>query len=364
MPGMSGLELLRKVHEIDEGLPVILLTGVPCIDTAAEAVEHGAFSYLLKPVGTDVLMVNIARASQAHGRAREHRCRFEGLEPARQESEAGLLFDEAMESLWLAYQPIVRGSDQMVAGYEALVRSDCPALSEPQAMLAAAERLGSTHRLSRLVRDRAANDLVHAPSSALLFVNLHPHDLLDEELVGSDSPLAMVAPRVVLEITERAGLSTLAELRPRIRQLRSLGFRIAVDDLGAGYSSLNNVAALEPEYMKLDMSLIRDIEISITRRRIVSSVVSLATAMGASVIAEGIETRYECEALLDLGCTLLQGFLFARPERHFPPVDMTSLLPVTGASLCGSCAESRRVPSGIHPVSRGDGQAGLDLEAC
>jgi EAL domain-containing protein (putative c-di-GMP-specific phosphodiesterase class I) len=356
MPGTSGLELLRQVHALDADLPVALLTGVPCVDTAAEAVEHGAFSYLLKPVDINALLRTIARASQAHCAARNRRYVLasvwakHGLLPS---PESLQTFENAMQSMWLAYQPIVRSSDRTIAGHEALLRSDTPTLSEPESLLGVAEQLSELNRLGRQVRALAARQLRDKQGATTLFVNLHPQDLLDDELVRLASPLTEVASQVVLEITERAGLSRVEGLHSKLAELRRLGFKIAVDDLGAGYSSLNNVAAIEPEFIKLDMALVRNIECSPTKQKIVSSVVSLAQAMGTCVIAEGIETDAECEAVVGLGCQLLQGFLFARPERelalgNLPGAARHSCAPTDRSSSELDCARS-----GIYPIDRG-----------
>src|SRR6202000_829860 len=103
-------------------------------------------------------------------------------------------------------------------------------------LLDAAERLGALDELGRLVRRRACEALSAAAGDATLFVNLHPRDLLDPDLSDPRSPLAAVADRVVLEVTERASLSGLEDVQGRIAALRKLGFRIAIDDLGAGYA--------------------------------------------------------------------------------------------------------------------------------
>jgi len=196
MPGISGLELLRQVHALDPDLPVALLTGVPCIDTAAEAVEHGAFSYLLKPVDINVLLHTIERASQAHGAARNRRYVFASVWAKHcvfPSPESQQTFEHAMQSMWLAYQPIVRSSDRSIAGYEALLRSDTPSLAEPEPFLGAAEQLSEMKRLGRKVRALAARELRHAQGPITLFVNLHPQDLLDDDLVRLASPLTDVA---------------------------------------------------------------------------------------------------------------------------------------------------------------------------
>ena len=360
MPEMSGLSLMRRIHSIDSDLPVVLLTGVPCVDSAAAAVEHGAFSYLLKPIETDALLITIERASNTYDRARQQREVLGRLGCDHSTALANGLsrtFEDALDSLWLAYQPIVHVASRTVAGYEALMRSESTILPEPDSVLRAAEQLHAMDRVGRGVRARAARELRGQSDSVTLFVNLHPQDLQDAELLHPNSALARVANRVVLEITERAGLSNIDNLPQKIKDLRRLGFRIAVDDLGSGYSGLNNVTELEPEFIKLDMTLVRDIDQSPVKQKVVSSLIALGNSMGTSVIAEGIETRAECKTIVELGCKLLQGFLFARPEREFPLVDWPSAAKHDAAEWSKDHAvplapdanvEGRYTQSGVH----------------
>jgi EAL domain-containing protein (putative c-di-GMP-specific phosphodiesterase class I) len=228
-------------------------------------------------------------------------------------------FQRALDRLWMAYQPIVSWSRQAVVALECLVRSDEPTLPSPLTLLDAAERLGACHVLGRGVRARCAVAALEA-GAPLVFVNLHASDLLDEELYASAAPLSNVAPRIVLEITERAPLDSIDNVRSHIARLRKLGFRVAVDDLGAGYAGLSSLAQLEPEFVKLDMSLVRDIQADSTKRKLVGSMASLCLDLGIRVIAEGVETAEERGVLVDCGCDWLQGYLFARPTRAFPPL--------------------------------------------
>jgi EAL domain-containing protein (putative c-di-GMP-specific phosphodiesterase class I) len=153
-----------------------------------------------------------------------------------------------------------------------------------------------------------------------LFVNLHTHDLLDEELFDRDRPLARIADRVVLEITERASLHHIGDVQSRISRLREMGFRIAVDDLGAGYAGLTSFAQLEPEVVKLDMSLVRGIHGQPTKQTLVRTMITMCHELGMKVVAEGIETCEERGAIIEAGCDLMQGYLFARPGPAFPAV--------------------------------------------
>jgi EAL domain-containing protein (putative c-di-GMP-specific phosphodiesterase class I) len=154
----------------------------------------------------------------------------------------------------------------------------------------------------------------------LLFINLHARDLADENLSSPSSALASIASRVVLEITERASLDDVKDVRSTVTRLREIGFRIAIDDLGAGYAGLTSFAQLEPEFVKLDMTLVRDVHLNAIKQKLVRSMATLCKDMGITVVAEGIEIPEERDSIVELGCDLLQGYLLARPGRSFPEV--------------------------------------------
>jgi EAL domain-containing protein (putative c-di-GMP-specific phosphodiesterase class I) len=153
-----------------------------------------------------------------------------------------------------------------------------------------------------------------------MFVNLHTRDLLDESLYAAESPLSRHASRVVLELTERAALEEIPGAADRVARLRAMGFRIAVDDLGAGYAGLTTFAQLEPDVVKFDMSLVRDVDTHATKRKLIRAMSALFGELGMTVIAEGVETAAERDTLVAAGCELFQGYLFARPGRPFPAV--------------------------------------------
>lgn len=324
MPGIDGIQLLRQVREHDLNVPVILITGEPAVRTAVQALEYGAFHYLTKPIGTDSLEAVLEKAVRTHRMARikQQAAELLGNANALGADRAGLeaSFDRAMQALWIAYQPIVDPRCNTVFGYEALLRSDEPTLPHPGAVLDAATRLGRLEELGRLIRLRAAQPVLANPSVGKLFVNLHVTDLLDPLLVSSGSPLAAISTQVVLEITERSSLDEVRDVRTRIASLREMGYSIAVDDLGAGYAGLTSFTLLEPEIVKLDMSLIRDAHQNSTKQKVVRSMTALAKDMGMIVVAEGVESVEERDVLIDLGCDYLQGYLFARPGPPFPEV--------------------------------------------
>ncbi|HVU02263.1 MAG TPA: EAL domain-containing protein [Polyangiaceae bacterium] len=320
MPGASGVQLLRAVRERDLEVPVLLMTGAPDVGSAAEAVRLGATEYLLKPLPFDVLEKTVRRAVAmgALAKAKRESIRVLGTDRPEAGDRTGLMvtLDRALESMWLAYQPIVRAETRTVVAYETLLRSNEPALPHPGAVLDAAERLGRLHEVGRKVRRLAPVPM--NGGGELLFVNLHSSDLLDEELFSSSSPLHRMAKRVVLEITERASLDAIRDVRAVVARLRGAGFRIAVDDLGAGYAGLTSFALLEPEFVKLDMTLVRDVHRNAVKRKLVRSMTALCKDMGIAVVAEGIETPEERDTVVELGCDLLQGYALARPGRPFP----------------------------------------------
>lgn len=224
--------------------------------------------------------------------------------------------------LEMAAQPIVRFGDDgthAIGAYEALLRPGHPVWDQPGPLLDAAERQSRMGELGSIVAALAARWLERIPEPARLFVNLHPHQLADPARLERElAPLLPHARRVVLEITERSRLVDLGGWEETVAHVGALGFAIAVDDLGAGWSSLDILALVQPEFIKIDMSLVRGVDAAPRKRRLVELVHGFAEATGAHVVAEGVETAAEAGALLDVGVRWMQGFWFGRPESWRP----------------------------------------------
>ena len=317
MPGLDGIELLRAVRARDLDLPVVLITGAPSMNSAINAVEYGALRYLQKPVESAVLCQTIERAVSLHQVALLRREMLDALETRGLflSDRAGLevRFESALRELYMVFQPVISWMTRSVFAYEAFVRSREPSLLTPRELFDAAERLGRLGELTARIHKFCSERLTTLPEYALLFVNLHVKDLVGFTNFSRTSALVSVADRVVLELTERAALDQIPNVQSRVAELRQHGFRIALDNIGAGYAGLNSFTLLDPDIVKLDTELVRALDSSPTKRRLVSSMTHLCSDLGMQVVAEGIETTAERDVLVDIGCDLMQGYLFARP---------------------------------------------------
>jgi EAL domain-containing protein (putative c-di-GMP-specific phosphodiesterase class I) len=259
----------------------------------------------------DVEPVLFATGSAAHAL-------YEASDAAYHLRELEDKLQRCLATLTLHFQPIVHAGTRTRFGYEALLRTTDRALPHPGAILDAAERLERTQALGRNVRAQAAKVIASAPPErGLMFVNLHLLDLFDKQLLSPFAPLSKVASRVVLEITERTSLEGQIDLRYRVAELRELGFHIAIDDLGGGHARMGTFTPLDTDFVKLDMSLVRDVDKHQLKQRLIRSVTQLCREQGTQVIGEGVETEAEAEVLFDLGCDLLQGYVIARPGPPF-----------------------------------------------
>lgn len=302
MPNVDGVQLLRAIRSIDEAMPVVLMSGQPTVEAAMQAIELKAMRLLQKPFEVDVLVDAVTFAVRSRSSSAPMHLHQK--------------LDRSMKALHMAYQPIVGTRDQRTVAWEALVRCREGA-KDPGELLHLAEQTNRLSELSRRIRDTVARDAAELPTDALLFVNVHPRDLDDPHLVSGDSPLSRIARRVVLEITERSSLEEVDALQSKLFALRSLGFRIAIDDLGAGYAGLATFASVEPDFVKLDGSLVRGLSSSGKQQLVIASLIELARELGSHVIAEAIETEEERSVLSVLGVDWMQGYYFARPGPPF-----------------------------------------------
>jgi EAL domain-containing protein (putative c-di-GMP-specific phosphodiesterase class I)/GGDEF domain-containing protein len=223
--------------------------------------------------------------------------------------------------VYIEYHPIVSAATNEVAGFEALARGKRRSLRSPEVMFEVAAEADLLWELSRLCRQRALEGVRdRLVNGQLLFLNVDPHDFADPAF----GELDLVDPRkVVIEITERTAIKDYPKFRERLESFRDRGFRFAVDDAGSGYAGLGSIANLEPDFIKLDISLINSIDTNFIKQNLVETMVRFAEEHGAQVIAEGIERAEELETVKRLGVHLLQGFFLNRP-RAFDALPTTS----------------------------------------
>ncbi len=224
--------------------------------------------------------------------------------------------------VYIDYHPIVVTETQEIYGYEALARGVMRSLRSPEVMFDVAAEADLVWELSRLCRSRAIEGMdTHLQPGELLFLNVDPHDFNDPAFNENEvkSP-----ERVVIEITERTAIKDYPKFRERLRAFRERGFRFAVDDAGSGYAGLGSIANLEPNYIKLDISLINGIDTNFIKQNLVETMVKFSNDHGAKVIAEGVERAEEFKAVKELGVHLVQGFFLHRPS-HSPVATLATV---------------------------------------
>lgn len=222
----------------------------------------------------------------------------------------------AQQSARVIYQPIVCLTTRQPMGYEALARGMHNDLSiKPAELLRLADQCGVASSLSRMFRQAAVADAANLPEGLSLFLNFHPAELTDDSLLNSLGELReFLHPTrpIVVEIPETAvtDLRTIRALRDRIQEL---GFQVAYDDFGAGQARFLELTEVPPDFIKLDMQLVRNLHLSESRQNLIAALNRVGRELNVSIIAEGVETREEAQVCRELGCHLGQGYWFGRP---------------------------------------------------
>jgi diguanylate cyclase (GGDEF)-like protein len=243
----------------------------------------------------------------------------------------------AQGGLHSLFQPIVSLSERRILGFEALSRgpSNSP-LHSPINLFAVARQAGRLSELEIACRESACRRFSEQGLQGKLFLNVSPESLLEPshppgrtlQLLQS---FGIPPSQVVIELTEQTPTDDFQLLFNALHHYRAMGFSIALDDLGAGYSSLRLWSELRPDYVKIDRHFIDGIHQDALKREFVGSILQIAKASRAQVIAEGIELEEELAVLADMGVDLVQGYLLCRPQEH-PPRDARAMLPKPGTN--------------------------------
>ncbi|HEU0104931.1 MAG TPA: EAL domain-containing protein [Vicinamibacteria bacterium] len=303
------------------------------ISSLAANLGRAAFPYIKTPPLIEVGYGMAVYNPLLHAERILRRAVLEALETAAHSRRGEeLVVREKLQDLILrervvtAYQAIMELKDRTVLGFEALSRgARGTGLESAYALFGAAEEHGLLVELDRLCRRRALLSSGRIPSNAKIFVNTLPATIRDPQFRGKALidflDRAQVSPdRIVIEITERLVIDNYNLFREAMAYFTDLGMSFAVDDVGAGYSGLESIARLKPHYLKIDISLVRDVHVSLVNREMVKAIIAMGHGIGAAVIAEGIHTEDEALALQTMGIDWGQGYLLARPDPGPEPV--------------------------------------------
>lgn len=329
MPGGGGVEVTRALRDGSPGTRVVALSGSTEREKIMAMLEAGATGYLVKGVSRDLAKA-LRSASRGEGvlagevaseiigelGTRLNRQRNEETQRHQQEE----CIREAMNGgLHIAYQPIVDLQSGRIAGHEALSRFREGPRRPPDQWFAEAWAVGLGFELEMVALRVALEGMARADTWQLLAVNVSPGVLTDRRFGGRLASCPLI-DRLIIEVTEHAVVDDYGPLLRSLNELRAAGARVAVDDCGAGYASLRHVLTLRPDLVKLDRSLVTDLQNDQAKRAVASGIVALAGELGASIVAEGIETEAELRCVTDLGATYGQGYYLGRPSPLGPAV--------------------------------------------
>lgn len=324
MPGGGGPRIAQELRSSSPGTRVVALSTYDDRLSISEMFRAGAVSYLVKGeasnediittlvrVATGELVMPRAVGQQLLDELGTHLERAHAEEESRRGIEGRIRRVLADGQVGVVYQPIVDLRREQRCGVEALARFSQPPLQPPDRWFADAALVGLAVELELLAVRCALRAFDRLDPDTYLAVNVSPRTATDpafHAMVLDGLPTA-----TVMEITEHAPVDDYDRFSREIEPLRAAGVRLAIDDAGAGFASLRHIVLLAPDVIKLDLSLTRGIDVDGNRRAMARALISFAAETDATIVAEGIETPAELEALRELGVTMGQGYLLGRP---------------------------------------------------
>lgn len=329
MPEVDGFEVLAQVQAYAAGtyLPVLVLTADTTTTARNRALGLGAQDFLTKPLDITETCLRIANLLQTRELYSTLRRSVSPATPHHADDEGTARTRERIEHVLrngtrdIVYQPVVETQTLRTVGHEALSRFSDPAHGGPERWYADAFSVGLGIEMEWSAAVAALSYLDRAPAPLFLAVNMSPATAL--YMLEHDLCTPEMASRMVIELTEHVPVEDYSAVRGAFAGLRTQGARLSADDLGAGYAGFRHLVRLQPDIIKLDISLISGIHRSTEKRALTRAMVSFAQEVGAQLIAEGVEEPQELAVLQDLGVPWAQGYLLGRPG-PFAPVPAAS----------------------------------------
>lgn len=331
MPAGGGARATAEILRVSPRTKVLAISASADRSAVVGMLEAGASGYIVKGCSGKEILGAIASALQ--GRSTLSSDVTGGvIEELREQKDAQRRADEhlstrkervrrAARDLTMVGQPIRDLKSLEIVGIEALARFHGVSRRKPYLWFEEARELGLGRELEIAAARLAWKALDVLPPNVFLAVNASPM------VIGSSTFQRAIeahfASRLVLELTEHAPVSDYGRLRLRLQSLRARGVRVAVDDAGAGFASLRHILLLNPEIIKLDISLISRIASDRGAQALAKGLISFADAIGAMIVAEGVETAEQRATLLELGVRHGQGFLLGRPQNCAHPFDLS-----------------------------------------
>lgn len=336
MPGGGGTVAAREIRRCSPETRIVALSSQRDPDIVMSMLQAGATSYVVKSISGAELSETVRRSARGEGllspevTAPVIEQLVVGLKERRHDVERRRRdigrIREVLEGAALStvFQPIVALATGRVVAAEALARFDTRTRWTPDVWFREAARVGLGVELDFAAATRAVSQLGQLPEDVRLHVNLIPETILSGR---AGEALASAPPeRLVVELTEHTPIRDYAELNRALAPLREAGVGLAVDDVGAGFASMRHLLTVAPDQFKLDVSICRSVDTEKPRAALAGALMSFAHEVGAEVVAEGVETAGELEALRALGADFVQGFHLGRP-RPLPFTDVVADVP-------------------------------------
>jgi EAL domain-containing protein (putative c-di-GMP-specific phosphodiesterase class I)/DNA-binding NarL/FixJ family response regulator len=359
LPKGGGARVVHEVSVVSPRTRAVVLSDFADRNHVLQMLDAGAAAYLVKRAHLDLLDA-LRAVSRGHsvlspevtGHLLEERASMAGvLAGSRLLNREEVRSTIDARTFAVAFQPVFSLRSAVAVGVEALCRLPPGRGLSPDRWFAEARAVGLGVELELAVLSAALETARGRPEGLFLSVNVSPEVVVDPrfvDLVGASGE----GGRLVIEITEHDVVKDYGALKQRLADLRSAGVRVAVDDVGAGYASFRHVLLVRPDVIKLDVALIAEIDTDPSRRALAAGIVATARELGATVVAEGIETQAQFASLTSIGVEFGQGYYLARPgplPRARPRPD---LVPRLGLAALPPADPPRQAHVGAASVGR------------